>query len=55
MREICDEVREGHLGRGRGRQAAAADRQDFRVRDIDQAFEHMGANKHLGKIVVTVP
>jgi NADPH2:quinone reductase len=45
---------ERHLGCGGIAKTATADRQGLSVRRDRKAFEHMEANKHLGKIVVTL-
>ena len=53
IREIFEEVRKDIWG-AVDAQAAVADRQGVQFDDIGKAFEHMEANKHLGKIVVTL-
>lgn len=55
VREIFEEVRKDIWGAVESRKLQLPIDKVFTFDDIDQAFAHMEANKHLGKIVVTVP
>lgn len=54
IREIFDEVRKDIWGAVEARKLQLPIDRVFPFADIDKAFEHMEANKHLGKIVVTI-
>ncbi|MGY4343991.1 NADPH:quinone reductase-like Zn-dependent oxidoreductase [Bradyrhizobium sp. GM7.3] len=54
IREIFDEVKKDIWGAVESRRLQLPIDKVFAFDDIDKAFEHMEANKHLGKIVVTV-
>ena len=55
IREIFDEVPQRHLGRRwNPRKLQLPIDKVFPFAEIGKAFEHMEANKHLGKIVVTL-
>jgi NADPH2:quinone reductase len=54
VREIFDEVRRDIWGAVESRKLQLPIDKVFSFDDIDKAFEHMEANKHLGKIVVTL-
>src|SRR3954454_14007165 len=54
VREIFEEVRKDIWGAVESRKLQLPIDKVFAFDDIDKAFEHMEANKHLGKIVVTV-
>ena len=54
VREIFEEVRKDVWGAVESRKQQLPIDKVFAFDDIDQAFEHMEANKHLGKIVVAV-
>jgi NADPH:quinone reductase-like Zn-dependent oxidoreductase len=54
VREIFTEVRKDIWGAVESRKLQLPIDKVFSFDDIDRAFEHMEANKHLGKIVVTV-
>ncbi len=54
VREIFDEVRKDIWGAVESRKLQLPIDKVFRFEDIGKAFEHMEANKHLGKIVVTL-
>lgn len=55
VREIFEEVRKDIWGAVESRKLQLPIDKIYGFDDIDKAFEHMEANKHLGKIVVTVP
>lgn len=55
VREIFAEVRKDIWGAVEARKLQLPIDQVFSFDQVDQAFEHMEANRHLGKIVVTVP
>ncbi|MBH5385612.1 zinc-binding dehydrogenase [Bradyrhizobium diversitatis] len=54
VREIFEEVRKDVWGAVESRKLQLPIDKAFAFDDIDQAFEHMEANRHLGKIVVTL-
>jgi len=54
IREIFDKVRKDIWGAVEARKLQLPIDRVFAFDDIDKAFEHMEANKHLGKIVVTL-
>jgi NADPH2:quinone reductase len=54
VREIFDEVRKDIWGAVESRKLQLPIDKVYAFADIDKAFEHMEANKHLGKIVVTL-
>lgn len=54
VREIFEEVHKDIWGAVEGRKLQLPIDKVFTFDDIDRAFEHMEANKHLGKIVVTL-
>ena len=54
IREIFDEVRKDIWGAVEARKLQLPIDRVFKFDDIGKAFEHMEANKHLGKIVVTL-
>ena len=54
VREIFDEVRKDIWGAVESRKLQLPIDRVFKFADIGKAFEHMEANKHLGKIVVTM-
>jgi NADPH2:quinone reductase len=54
IREIFDAVRKDIWGAVEARKLQLPIDKVFAFADIDKAFEHMEANKHLGKIVVTI-
>src|SRR5690349_19341337 len=54
IREIFDEVRKDIWSAVESRKLQLPIDKIFRFGDISKAFEHMEANKHLGKIVVTL-
>jgi NADPH2:quinone reductase len=54
IREIFDEVRKDLWGAVESRKLQLPIDKVFSFDDIGKAFEHMEANKHLGKIVVTL-
>ena len=54
IREIFDEVRKDIWGAVEARKLQLPIDRAFTFDDIGKAFEHMEANKHLGKIVVTL-
>jgi NADPH2:quinone reductase len=54
IREIFDEVRKDIWGAVESRKLQLPIDKVFKFEDIGKAFEHMEANKHLGKIVVTL-
>jgi NADPH2:quinone reductase len=54
IREIFDEVRKDLWGAVESRQLRLPIDKVFSFDDIGKAFEHMEANKHLGKIIVTL-
>ncbi len=54
IREIFDEVRKDIWGAVEARKLQLPIDRAFAFDDIGKAFEHMEANKHLGKIVVTL-
>jgi NADPH2:quinone reductase len=54
IREIFDEVRKDIWGAVESRKLQLPIDRVFAFDDIGRAFEHMEANKHLGKIVVTL-
>ena len=54
IREIFAEVRKDIWGAVEARKVQLPIDRVFSFDDIDKAFEHMEANKHLGKIVVTL-
>ena len=54
IREIFDEVRKDIWGAVESRKLQLPIDRVFAFDDIGKAFEHMEANKHLGKIVVTL-
>jgi NADPH2:quinone reductase len=54
IREIFDEVRKDIWGAVEARKLQLPVDRVFAFDDIGRAFEHMEANKHLGKIVVTL-
>jgi NADPH2:quinone reductase len=54
IREIFDEVRKDIWGAVESRKLQLPIDKVFSFDDIGRAFEHMEANKHLGKIVVTL-
>ena len=54
IREIFDEVRKDLWGAVESRKLQLPIDKVFAFDDIGKAFEHMEANKHLGKIVVTL-
>src|SRR6201994_3492201 len=54
VREIFDEVRKDIWGAVESRKLQLPIDKVYAFDDIDKAFEHMEANKHLGKIVVTL-
>ena len=54
IREIFDEVRKDIWGAVESRKLQLPIDKVFKFADIGKAFEHMEANKHLGKIVVTL-
>jgi NADPH:quinone reductase len=54
IREIFDEVRKDIWGAVEARKLQLPIDRVFAFDDIGRAFEHMEANKHLGKIVVTL-
>jgi NADPH2:quinone reductase len=54
IREIFDEVRNDIWGAVEARKLQLPIDRVFKFDDIGKAFEHMEANKHLGKIVVTL-
>jgi NADPH2:quinone reductase len=54
IREIFDEVRKDIWGAVESRKLQLPIDKVFSFDDIGKAFEHMEANKHLGKIVVTL-
>ena len=54
VRAIFEEVRKDVWGAVESRKLQLPIDKVYAFSDIDKAFEHMEANKHLGKIVVTV-
>src|SRR6202000_1269162 len=54
IREIFDEVRKDIWGAVESRKLQLPIDKVYKFEDIGAAFEHMEANKHLGKIVVTL-
>ena len=54
IREIFDEVRKDIWPAVEARKLQLPIDQVYKFADIGKAFEHMEANKHLGKIVVTL-
>ena len=54
IREIFDEVRRDIWGAVESRKLQLPIDKVYAFDDIGKAFEHMEANKHLGKIVVTL-
>src|SRR5499427_1458073 len=54
IREIFDEVRKDIWGAVESRKLQLPIDKVYKFADIGNAFEHMEANKHLGKIVVTL-
>jgi NADPH2:quinone reductase len=54
IREIFDEVRKDIWGAVESRKLQLPIDRVFAFDDIGKAFEHMEANRHLGKIVVTL-
>ena len=54
VREIFDEVRKDIWGAVESRKLQLPIDKVYKFDDIGAAFEHMEANKHLGKIVVTL-
>ena len=54
IREIFDEVRKDIWGAVESRKLQLPIDKVYKFEDIGKAFEHMEANKHLGKIVVTL-
>jgi NADPH:quinone reductase-like Zn-dependent oxidoreductase len=54
VREIFDEVRRDIWSAVESRKLQLPIDKVYRFEDIGKAFEHMEANKHLGKIVVTL-
>jgi NADPH2:quinone reductase len=54
IREIFDEVRKDIWGAVESRKLQLPIDKVYKFADIDAAFAHMEANKHLGKIVVTL-
>ncbi|MGA7807452.1 quinone oxidoreductase family protein [Bradyrhizobium sp.] len=54
IRDIFDEVRKDIWGAVESRKLQLPIDKVFKFDDIGKAFEHMEANKHLGKIVVTL-
>src|ERR1700756_2519827 len=54
VREIFDEVRKDIWGAVESRKLQLPIDKVYKFEDIGKAFEHMEANKHLGKIVVTL-
>ena len=54
IRDIFDEVRKDIWGAVESRKLQLPIDKVFKFDDIGRAFEHMEANKHLGKIVVTL-
>ena len=54
VREIVDEVRKDIWPAVEARKLQLPIDQVYKFADIGKAFEHMEANKHLGKIVVTL-
>ena len=54
IREIFDEVRKDIWGAVESRKLQLPIDKVYNFADIGKAFEHMEANKHLGKIVVTL-
>ena len=54
IREIFSEVRRDIWGAVESRQLKLPIDKVFAFDDIGKAFEHMEANRHLGKIVVTL-
>ena len=54
VREIFDEVRKDIWGAVESRKLQLPIDKVFAFAEIGKAFEHMEANKHLGKIVVTL-
>src|SRR5262245_27419609 len=54
IREIFDEVRKDIWGAVESRKLQLPIDKVYKFADIGKAFEHMEANKHLGKIVVTL-
>lgn len=55
IREIFDEVKKDIWPAVESRKLQLPIDKVFAFDDIDRAFEHMEANRHLGKIVVTLP
>ena len=54
IREIFDEVRKDIWPAVESRKLQLPIDKVFKFADIGKAFDHMEANKHLGKIVVTL-
>ena len=54
IREIFDEVRKDIWGAVESRKLQLPIDKVYKFDEIGKAFEHMEANKHLGKIVVTL-
>jgi NADPH2:quinone reductase len=54
IREIFDEVKRDIWGAVESRKLQLPIDRVFAFDDIDKAFKHMEANKHFGKIVVTL-
>ncbi|TAI59723.1 zinc-binding dehydrogenase, partial [Bradyrhizobium sp. Leo170] len=54
IREIFDEVRKDIWGAVESRKLQLPIDRVYKFDEIGKAFEHMEANKHLGKIVVTL-
>ena len=54
LREILEEVRKDIWGAVESRKLQLPIDKVYKFDDIGKAFEHMEANKHLGKIVVTL-
>jgi len=54
VREIFEEVRKDIWGAVESRKLQLPIDKVYKFEDIGKAFEHMEANKHLGKIVVTL-
>ena len=54
IREIFDEVRKDIWSAVESRKLQLPIDKVYKFEDIGKAFEHMEANKHLGKIVVTL-
>lgn len=54
IREIFDEVHKDIWGAVESRKLQLPIDKVYKFADIGKAFEHMEANKHLGKIVVTL-